>query len=204
MVGPVFKTMKSELVSWQKEISAKMYDLHDEEQHDQLEETFTEVATDRGSFVMVWRRSSETSTVQYIIYDIILGWSDTPPSIIIFKFFFWKMLCFTVKKGIIHTHIVCREWPEFRVVIHWQNKPFLSPPLLNSIVDWLMNLGDLNSNVDGLMILSDLLCLWWDFRTDSVPFNTIISDMMFLHHVMIWSQSFNYESIIYQESIKRE
>ena len=83
MVGPVFKTMKSELVSWQKEISVKMYDLDDEGQHDQPEGAFTEVDTDRGSFVMVWRCSSETSTVQYIIYDIILGWSDTPPSIII-------------------------------------------------------------------------------------------------------------------------
>ena len=30
MVGPVFKTMKSEFVAWQEAISAKKYDLHDE------------------------------------------------------------------------------------------------------------------------------------------------------------------------------
>jgi hypothetical protein len=30
MVGPAFKTMKSEFVAWQEAISAKKYDLHDE------------------------------------------------------------------------------------------------------------------------------------------------------------------------------
>ena len=42
MVGPVFKTMKSEFVDWQEVIRAKKYDLHDERQHDQPEGAFTE------------------------------------------------------------------------------------------------------------------------------------------------------------------
>ena len=42
MVGPAFKTMKSEFVTWQESISAKKYDLHDEKQHDQPEGAFTQ------------------------------------------------------------------------------------------------------------------------------------------------------------------
>ena len=42
MVGPAFKTMKSEFVAWQEAISAKKYDLHDEKQHDQPEGAFTQ------------------------------------------------------------------------------------------------------------------------------------------------------------------
>jgi hypothetical protein len=49
MVGPVFKTMKSEFVAWQEAISAKKYDLHDEKyvlhvekQDDQPEGSFTQ------------------------------------------------------------------------------------------------------------------------------------------------------------------
>ena len=41
-VGPAFKTMKREFVAWQEEIRTKMYDLHDEHQHDQPEGSFTE------------------------------------------------------------------------------------------------------------------------------------------------------------------
>jgi hypothetical protein len=48
MVGPDFKTMKSEFVAWQETICAKKYDLHDErndlfveKQHDQPEGAFT-------------------------------------------------------------------------------------------------------------------------------------------------------------------
>ncbi len=33
--------MKSEFVAWQETISAKKYDLHDENQHDQPEGVFT-------------------------------------------------------------------------------------------------------------------------------------------------------------------
>jgi len=42
MVGPSFKTMKSEFVACQETISAKKYDLHDEKQYDQPEGGFTE------------------------------------------------------------------------------------------------------------------------------------------------------------------
>ena len=42
MVGPAFKTMKSEFVVWQETISAKKYDLHDEKHHDKPEGSFTE------------------------------------------------------------------------------------------------------------------------------------------------------------------
>ena len=42
MVGPAFKTMKSEFVAWQEAISAKRYDLHDEKQHDKPEGAFTQ------------------------------------------------------------------------------------------------------------------------------------------------------------------
>ena len=42
MIGPAFKTMKSEFVAWQEAIRAKKYDLHDEKQHDQPEGAFTE------------------------------------------------------------------------------------------------------------------------------------------------------------------
>ncbi len=42
MVGPAFKTMKSEFVAWQETISAKKYDLNDEKQHDQPEGAFTQ------------------------------------------------------------------------------------------------------------------------------------------------------------------
>ena len=42
MVGPTFKTMKSEFVVWQEAISTKKYDLHDENQHDQPEGVFTQ------------------------------------------------------------------------------------------------------------------------------------------------------------------
>jgi len=42
MVGPAFKTMKSEFVAWQEAISAKKYDLHDEKQDDQPEGAFTQ------------------------------------------------------------------------------------------------------------------------------------------------------------------
>jgi hypothetical protein len=42
MVGPAFKTIKSEFVDWQEAISAKKYDLHDEKQHDQPEGAFTQ------------------------------------------------------------------------------------------------------------------------------------------------------------------
>ncbi len=41
MVGPTFKTMKSEFVVCQEAISAKKYDLHYEKKHDQPEGTFT-------------------------------------------------------------------------------------------------------------------------------------------------------------------
>ena len=34
MVGPAFKTIKTELVAWQEAIRAKKYDLNDEKQHD--------------------------------------------------------------------------------------------------------------------------------------------------------------------------
>ena len=47
MVGPAFKTMKSEFVAWQEAIRAKKYDLHDEKQHDQPEGAFTERNTNR-------------------------------------------------------------------------------------------------------------------------------------------------------------
>jgi hypothetical protein len=40
MVGPTFKTMKSEFVTWQEAISAKKYDLHNEKKHDQPEGDF--------------------------------------------------------------------------------------------------------------------------------------------------------------------
>ena len=42
MVGPDFKTMKSEFVDWQEAIRAKKYDLHDERQHDQPEGALSE------------------------------------------------------------------------------------------------------------------------------------------------------------------
>ena len=42
MVGPAFKTMKSEFVAWQEAISAKKYDLHDEKKYDQPEGVFTQ------------------------------------------------------------------------------------------------------------------------------------------------------------------
>ena len=42
MVGPAFKTMKSEFVAWQEAIRAKKYDLHDERQHDQPEGALSE------------------------------------------------------------------------------------------------------------------------------------------------------------------
>ncbi len=42
MVGPAFKTMKNEFVVWKEAISAKRYDLHDENQHDEPEGTFTQ------------------------------------------------------------------------------------------------------------------------------------------------------------------
>jgi len=42
MFGPVFKTMKSESVTWQEVIRAKKYDLYDENHHEQLEGAFTE------------------------------------------------------------------------------------------------------------------------------------------------------------------
>ncbi len=40
MVGPTFKTMKSEFVACQEAISAKKYDLHNEKKHDQPEGDF--------------------------------------------------------------------------------------------------------------------------------------------------------------------
>jgi hypothetical protein len=42
MAGPTFKTMKSEFVACQETISAKKYDLHDENHHDQPEAVFTQ------------------------------------------------------------------------------------------------------------------------------------------------------------------
>ncbi len=42
MVGPAFKTMKSEFVTCQETIRAKKYDLHDERQHDQPEGALSE------------------------------------------------------------------------------------------------------------------------------------------------------------------
>ncbi len=42
MAGPAFKTMKSEFVTWQEAISAKKYDLYDENQRDQPEGAFTQ------------------------------------------------------------------------------------------------------------------------------------------------------------------
>ena len=45
MVGPAFKTMKSECVAWQEAIGAKKYDLHDEKQHDHVEKLFVPMST---------------------------------------------------------------------------------------------------------------------------------------------------------------
>ncbi len=53
MVGPAFKTMKSEFVTWQEAISAKKYDLHDEKQHDQPEGTFTQRNMNRSQQIWV-------------------------------------------------------------------------------------------------------------------------------------------------------
>ena len=49
MVGPVFKTMKSELVAWEETIRAKKYDLYDENHHDQPEGAFTDPQKNGGS-----------------------------------------------------------------------------------------------------------------------------------------------------------
>ncbi len=48
MVGPAFKTMKSEFVAWQEAIRAKKYGLHDEKKHDQPEGAFTQPNMNRS------------------------------------------------------------------------------------------------------------------------------------------------------------
>ncbi len=61
IVGPAFKTMKSELVAWPEAIRAKKYDLHDEKQHDQPEGAFTERNVNRSQQSRVRKRSCKMS-----------------------------------------------------------------------------------------------------------------------------------------------
>jgi hypothetical protein len=50
------------------------------------------------------------------------GVSEIPPLDYFFFNFIGKIPYFCVKNGIIHSHR--DSWPEFSVIIHWQNKPF--------------------------------------------------------------------------------
>jgi hypothetical protein len=64
MVGPSFKTMKSEFVTWQEAISAKKYDLHNEKQYDQPEGAFTQRNMNRSQ--QIW--------VKTFIQDFKMSW----------------------------------------------------------------------------------------------------------------------------------
>ena len=65
--------------------------------------------------------------------------------------FIGKMLCFSEKKGIIHSHRVT-SWPELSVIIHWQNKPFRVHALKTS--QWLefmiIDTGDRDVSTSGV------------------------------------------------------
>ena len=57
MVGPAFKTMKSEFVAWQEAISAKKYDLHDEPE---------------GAFTQRNMKRSQQSWVKTFMQDVMM------------------------------------------------------------------------------------------------------------------------------------